>query len=267
VKHFCCACGAKRLRAARGLSIAALIAIALAAGVGLFPHQAPAGPVQFQSGGITVTYLDPFNGTDSKSFDVTFPGAATERYQGVALDDETLLGDRGDSGVTYDLRDQSTGASFDVNLFHQNKGDQQRTVGGTVSFDFSFTTDRELQYSFTADPTGPARNFSAQFANVTQDLQIDAFGTLQGSLLDDGHPVAKTLQGVLPAGTHSLNILLDVSNGRSTIGGLGSGTVSISLEQGGPVAIPLPPAVWTGLMVLAGTGLIMGTRKRSAAMR
>jgi hypothetical protein len=251
----------------RGLSIAALIATTLAAGAALLPSQVSAGPVQFQSGGITVTYLDPDKGTDSKSFDVTFPGSTTEHYLGVALDDETLLGDRGDSGVTYDLRDQSTGASFDVDLFHQNKGSGQHTVGGTVTFDFSFTTDRDLRYSFTADPTGPARNFSAQFADVTQDLQIDSFGTLQGSLLDDGHPTAKTLEGILPAGTHSLNILLDVANGRSTIGGLGSGTVSIALEETGPVAIPLPPAAWTGLIVLAGMGLIMRTRKVSLAMR
>lgn len=222
-----------------------------------------AGPVTFQSGGIEVLYDDAFNGTDSKSFPVTFPGSATQTYDGTALDSSTPLGDdRGLAGVTYNLQDLADGAKFDVSEFHSNKGLDQRTLGGSVSFNFAFATDQALHYVFTADPTsGPATEFVAMFAGVTQDLHITALGDTSGSLLQDGLPVARTVEGDLPAGAHSLSVFLQVNNGRITSGGQGSGDVSIALSAGPPVAIPLPPAAWTGLSTIAATAILSGLRK------
>jgi hypothetical protein len=215
---------------------------------------ASAGPVQFESGAIVVTFID-IAGNDTASFPITtFPGAATESYDGTPIDPESPFGDdRGEGGATYELQDLSAGAKFDVRVFHSNVGMEQRTEGGEVDFDITFTTDRILHYSFTAEPGG-ASEFTADFAGVTQDLLIDPLGTTSGSLLDEfGAPVPRTVEGTLPAGTHDLSVFLRVVNGRSSSGGGGEGTVSITLiDQGSPPIIPLPAAVWLGLASLAG---------------
>jgi hypothetical protein len=223
-----------------------------------------AATVEFQSGTIVVTYFDTFAGDDTASFPITFPGSATETYDGTALDPETPLGDdRGEAGATYDLQDLADGATFDVKVFHTNEGEAQRTLGGDVDFGFSFTTDQILHYSFPAVPDG-ASEFTATFAGVTQNLLIDVFGTTSGSLIDEfGQPVTRTVEGTLPAGTHDLGVFLGVNNGRSSSGGGGEGTVSITLSADGvtpPPVIPLPPAVWTGLASLAGAGFASRSR-------
>jgi hypothetical protein len=214
---------------------------------------ASAGPVEFQSGTIVVTFIDTFAGDDTTSFPISFPGSTTVSYNGSPLDPESPFGDdRGDAGATYDLQDLPNGAKFDVNVFHQNDGEAQRTLGGEVDFGFSFTTDQILHYSFTAIPDG-ASEFTANFAGVTQDLLIDVFGTTSGSLIDEfNQPVTRTVEGTLPAGTHDLSVFLKVVNGRSSSGGGGEGTVSISLSPEGGSVIPLPTAAWLGLAGLAG---------------
>jgi hypothetical protein len=217
---------------------------------------ASAGPVEFQSGTVIVTYIDTFAGDDTTSFPITFPGATTVSYNGTPLDPENPFGDdRGDAGATYDLQDLPNGAKFDIKVFHTNVGEAERTLGGDVDFGLGFTTDQILHYSFTAIPDG-ASEFTAKFAGVTQDLLIDVFGTTSGSLIDEfGSPVTRTVEGTLPAGTHDVNVFLRVVNGRSSSGGGGEGTIAITLTaDGGPTVIPLPAAAWLGLATLAAAG-------------
>jgi hypothetical protein len=148
-----------------------------------------AGPVHISFGNVLVSYRDVSGEDDQKVFGLNSFGTATHTYQGTALDPEVPIGnERGDSGVTYTLQDLANGAIFDVSLFHTNKGGEQRTLGGNVVFDMTFSTDRDLDFNFTADPTGPSSAFNAHFAGITQDLHVDNFGTTSGTLLDDGQP-------------------------------------------------------------------------------
>jgi hypothetical protein len=221
------------------------------------PGNALAGPVRVQSAGVTVRYQDTFNGEDRMHFPVTFPGSALVEYHGTALDPQApgIGDDRGTAGANYNLQDLPDGASFAVSVFHDNRGEEQRTLGGDVEFAMSFTTDRSLHYVFSANPNGPSADFVANFAGVTQDLHVSEMGDVTGSLLDDmGAPISRTVEGDLPAGMHSLSVLVNVVNGQLISGASGNGSVEIALSaaDGNPTPIPLPPAVWSGLIGLIG---------------
>ena len=226
-----------------------------------------AGPVTYQGGSINVSYRDISGGDDDASFPVTAPGSATESYDGTALiDDGTGLGDnRGNSGASYEIADLPDGATFDATVFHSNNGDDERTLGGSVDFAANFTTDRPLHYFWHIEPTG-ASELTASLDQLVESLTIDVFGNASGSLITDGQATPKTLQGTLPAGAHALGLSLLMVNGRSTTGVPDTrASVSLTLsEVDGPAVIPLPPAVWGGLLTMFAAALPAGIRRLRA---
>jgi hypothetical protein len=160
------------------------------------------------------------------------------------------------------------GANFDVTIFHANKGTDGGTLGGSVDFGLAFTLDRPLHYAFHITPAG-ASHFAANLDSINEFLDIDVFGNATGSLIEEGSPTEKTLEGTLPAGSHGVSIALDAVNGRDTNGGSAEGSFTLALTDagggnggdGGGNAIPLPPGLWTGLAMLATLTAASGARR------
>jgi hypothetical protein len=226
----------------------------------LLVSSALAGPVTFGDGNIVVIYLG--GGDDSASFDVTAPGAKEETFDGTYVISPDFSTTRGHSGANYDIADLSDGASFDVSIFHSNKGTEGGTTGGSVDFALAFTTDRPLHYVFGINPAG-ATHFQANLDDAEEFLDIDVFGNASGSLINDGELTPKTLEGTLPAGAHTVSLSLDVDNGRTDGGGATEGSFTLALTDegnggGGGSPIPLPAGGSAGLLTLA---VIMASAK------
>ena len=232
-------------------------------GIVLLASRTFAGPVTFGGGNCTVTYYDSVASEDDiKAFALTFPGHGSVHYIGTANPAFPDFGnDRGDAGASWDVQDLGNGALFGVSLFHTNKGSQQHTGGGHVTFGLGFVADRPLHFIFKADPQNSAStHFDAMFAGITQEINTDALGNTSGTLLQDGAPVARTVEGTIPAGSHSLNLTLDVRNGRVDFGG-GNGGATVTLFPQA-TAIPLPPGAWTGLLTLGVLSAMWPLRRR-----
>lgn len=239
------------MRAAAGYSVLLTIASVFAT-----ERPAVAGPVAIDAGVIDVHYETP-DGADDARFGFTGPGAATRRYTGRPLsEDEPLTGPRGDLGVTYDLRETDDGAVLDADVFSVVNGPFGRSLGGRVDFGVTLVTDRDLRYSLTVDPTVPGQLFRTTFHDVDASLSVSVLGDVSGNLVQDGQPASRTFEGLLPAGTYVLAMEAVAVNGRSNDGGSTAGSALLTLAAGdegpGPTPIPLPPAVWTGLLTLAG---------------
>ena len=238
-------------------NFAALVALF---GATVLSSAALAGPVTFQDGTVTVTYHDSVtNNADTKPFTITLPGSDTVTYTGTPDPAFPEFGsNRGNSGATFDVQDLADGGSFDLKVFTQNNGSQEHTDGGDTDLALGFTTSQPLHYNLLIDPLlTSSTQFRAKFSDIDESLQTDALGTVTGSLAPEGTPISKTFEGTLPAGSYDISLFVQGLNGREdTGGGQGALTLTLSAEENPPppVGIPLPPAVWSGMITLAGAG-------------
>lgn len=219
---------------------------------------APAGPVRFERGEVTLTTTD----APSADFPLSFPSSGGHS----ARADSAYAGE---TRVLYDLRETAGGATFEVS--QDNSGDTES------SFAVTFTTDREMYYRFFAGPQPYA--FSARFNGLVADAYYNPRGehlsdVYRGSLVrinplterPDGFE-ARTFEGVLPRGTHSLTVESSGGVDRETVLD-GGGDVRLTLESA-TRAIPLPPAAVPGALALAALGVTCAcaSKRRRPARR
>ena len=212
---------------------------------------ARAGVVNFVSGELSVQV-----GEDAAQvFPATLPGS----------DSRSLSGGFpfGEVSASYAVSNTAEGAVIESTI----TGD-----GGSVGrFATSFSIDRPHRYVFFADPqpTGLTATLDDVLANAFFDpFEVGFGGNLVQIDPETGQAIgfeAKTFEGTLGAGTHTFSLVSGGGIDRGTpITGGGFARVTLTAA-----AIPLPPAVWTGLPVgalaiVAARALVTTRRERRA---
>lgn len=130
-----------------------------------------------------------------------------------------------------------------------------------AAFEMTFTTEQPLRYRFSASlaEQGP-QFFQAKLDDVTASAALDAFGNGTGTMPfnpDTGMFGSFADEGTLAAGEHTLLLEAIASQGKSGARS-SAGTASLVVQ-----AIPLPPAVGPGIVMLA----VLGTATAIARMR
>lgn len=188
---------------------------------------------------------------NARDFTATVPGSETVNYNG----------DVGGVGqVTYDVS-RTTGGGLAADLTATARSTS--TVGGPPvdgksTFTLEFTSDRPLQYRYTAHllEQGPTA-FQAQLDGIQATARYDSLGETSGTIPanEAGEFGEFVREGTLPAGAHRFTIesiaFEGKAGGRST-----SGAAEIRVTP-----VPLPPGAWTGLGVLGALAVARALRR------
>jgi hypothetical protein len=225
------------------------LALPIAFAAAVLARGAAAGPVVVGDGVVDMHYETPA-GADDRRFNFSGPGGEALRYTGSPLPGEELGGVRGDSVASYEIVETEDGGTFDVDILSSVLGPVANATGGRVDFGVTFVTDRDLRYSLVVDPHAPGQMFRTTFADVDAFLSVDVFGEVDGNLVENGEPAAKTFEGILRAGAHVLAMEVISVNGRDDDGGITAGRAQLTLVDAGVTPIPLPPAVWGAATIL-----------------
>jgi hypothetical protein len=221
------------------------------AAVAVSPGRALAGIVVTRAeGSIAFDFTPPTEPPtpNSRQFIATVPGSDTIDFT------EPFSGDTG--RVKYDIaRPGPDRLSGDVEARINTTG---RAEDGQSQFVLEFTSDRPLQYRFTALPLdGAPTFFEATLDHVVANARISALGDVSGTIPhDEGGTFSEFVStGTLPAGPHTFTI--KAAGGSTRSGGASSaGVASFEVK-----AVPLPPGAWIGLTVFGALAIARALRR------
>ena len=132
---------------------------------------------------------------------------------------------------------------------------------GRSQFVLEFNSDRPLHFHFTAQPVnGGPRSFVAQLDSIVASAHVSALGDVSGTIpFDEGGVFGQFVRdGTLPAGSHRFST--ESAAGSSRSGGSSSdGFASLDVA-----VVPLPPAAWAGLGLMAAIAIARVVRARFA---
>jgi hypothetical protein len=235
---------------AQGLAaIAALISITLA--IGSRPARAGIA-VTKASGSISVDINVPTEPPtpNRRDFTATVPGSDvidfTESFSG------------GTGRVAYDVKQPNSRVlKADVEARISTTGIAE---DGLSQFFIEFTSNRPLHFRFAAKPVdfGP-QFFEAKLDDIVANARISALGDVSGTIpFDEGGVFGEFVrEGTLPAGSHRFSIDSAATSSRSGGGG-SAGVASFEVN-----AVPLPPAVWSAVIVLGTLLVVRAARHRA----
>jgi hypothetical protein len=132
---------------------------------------------------------------------------------------------------------------------------------GRSQFVLEFNSDRPLHFHFTAQPVnGGPRSFVAQLDSIVASAHVSALGDVSGTIpFDEGGVFGQFVrEGTLPAGSHHFSIDSVAVDSRSG-GGFSAGFASLDVA-----VVPLPPAAWSGLGLMAAIAIARVVRARFA---
>jgi hypothetical protein len=226
---------------------------------GTLSPDARAAAIQSASGTVDISFEHgEFTDFPPGSLPVTFPGSATVDWRGHS--DE--WGDAGLGRATYALTDTGDGATFDVNVSHENIA-YLGVDGGRTQFRLDFTTDRDLRYHLAARAGGPPAvgdppgielaldqvGASGRSIDTTSDQVPRLSGSWPIIYSDDGYPseFAGFIQdGILPAGSHTFVLAVEsgLDHYADAVAGAGSAVLTLS-------AVPEPDGIWVAVIAVA----------------
>jgi hypothetical protein len=144
--------------------------------------------------------------------------------------------------------------------------DSSDSVGGSrrndaiTEFDVTFSLDRphffHLAFSFFELNINQSQDLDQQFAFTRTDDNTDLLPDLDTT---PGGPVAQEKDGVLPVGTYHFSFLVDLHTAFDPVDYT---NISARLEMNPTpsAAVPLPPALWSGLVGLIAVAFIRRAR-------
>jgi hypothetical protein len=231
-----------------------LFVAAAAVGWAARPGVAAAGiAVTSATGSIAIDITPPTQPPtpNSKMFDATIPGSDTVDFT------ESFTG--GNGNVSYNF------PTATANALSGSASTAINTAGtapdGTSGFDLRFTSDVPVHYRLTATVPFSPQSFRANLDGVVADAHFDSLGNATGSIPFDestGNFGEFVREGTLPAGDHQF-ALLSTAHAGKTGGGNSAGSATLEVT-----AVPLPPAAWTALSVMAGAAACHAVRRRLA---
>ena len=218
------------------------------------PRAAVAGiAVTRADGSISIDFIPPTEppGSNSRQFTATIPGADTIEFT------ESFSGSGG--LVRYDVAQPNAKTlRADLEARIDTSG---RAPNGESRFDLDFNSDRPLRFRFTAHPDGGPQFFGATLDNISADARISVtLGEPSGTIpLDENGNFGQFVrEGTLPAGSHHFSIDSIAVDSRSG-GGFSAGFASLDVA-----VVPLPPAAWAGLGLMAAIAIARVVRARFA---
>jgi hypothetical protein len=218
-------------------------AVALAAAWAARPGVAAAGIVAVNSakGSIVFDFTPPTDPPTptSHTFDATIPGSDTVNFT------EAFTGGNGSVSYNFPTTNAQTLSGSAETAINTNG----EAPDATSSFDLRFTSDVPVHYRFTATVPFSPQSFRANLDGIVADAHFDSLGNGSGSIPFDEQTLTFgefVREGTLPAGDHQFALLSTAFAGK-TGGGDSAGNATVQIS-----AVPLPPAAWSALSVMAG---------------